>query len=162
MKFINKALLTLGALAAVAVPVGTAVASSASASVGAPAVVQAYHAPVQLGHTLKLVYQGNTYTYQVEAFTQQDGVVHGWLFDPYLAAQHNPGISGWLRINGDVTGKTVVFDVQYPTTVPADQQGLRGFTGTIAPVPGHPFQHVVTGVWDETGTEAGTGTFTLS
>ena len=142
-------------VAAVAVPlalagaVATTAASSASAAPAAPAATVSAH--YQIHHQwqlrgpnqVKLTYQGSTYTYKV-LFSQQRGseLLTGRLTDSYL-----PGI---LPVNGVVFGNYVVFSVVYPGA-----QGVRTFSGSID-------KHgVVTGLWTETGSEAGSGQFAL-
>ncbi len=142
----------------------TAAASSAPAASAAPAVTVAAHHPAyhqwQLRgpNQVKLTYQGSTYTYQVRFIQQraygqqygpqwwahqQDALLTGRLADSYL-----PGI---LPINGVVFGNHVVFSVVYP-----GNQGVRTFSGAIDS------NGKVSGLWTETGSEAGSGPFTLA
>lgn len=150
--------------AAVAVPlalagaVATAGASSASAASAAPAVTVSAHYPIQHQWQLNgrnkvsLTYQGSTYTYQVQFRTQQvygqlwgqkDELLTGRLTDSYLP--------GTLPVNGVIFGNYVVFSVVYPGS-----QGVRTFSGSIDS------HGMVKGTWTETGSEAGSGQFTLA
>jgi hypothetical protein len=95
-------------------------------------------------NTIDLTYGGSTFTYKTWTTEDAEGVITGWLYDKYLP--------GFLMIHGIVTGRVVLFEVTYPG---ADPQGTRAFDGTIS-WGGH-----VSGVWTETGSEAGSGTFTL-
>jgi hypothetical protein len=152
MKLINKAVLAAGAFAAVAVPVGVA-ASSASAATVAPAAVMSYRAPAP--DQLKLTYQGNTYTYNVQLREQWVApgveVISGHLTDTY----EPQAIS--LPVHGVQFGNDAVFSVQYPATGPdAGSQGVRTFSGVVGP------HGATSGNWSETGSEAGSGPFTLA
>jgi hypothetical protein len=151
MKLINKALLTAGALAAVAVPVGTAV--SASAATVAPATVMAYHVPAP--DQLALTFQGNTYKYNVNLHETwvAPGVelISGTLRDTYEPVAIN------LPVHGVQFGNDAVISVQYPSSGPdAGSQGVRTFSGTVG------LHGATSGNWSETGSEAGSGTFTLA
>jgi len=154
MKFITKAILGLGAFAAVAVPVGTTLASAAAP---ASAAVVAYHAPANITRdhtiTLKSPALSQTYTYKVALFESPNGQVQGWLQDPYVPA----GQSQFLPLSGLVTQKgDVSLVVNYPA---ADgNQGARFFNGLV--VPGHPV--TVAGPGDETGAENLAFTWTLT
>ena len=148
--------------AAVAVPlalagaVATTAASSASAAPAAPAAVAVAHVQHQYQlngrNQVALTYQGSTYKYAVQFRTQQvygqlwgqrDELLTGRLTDSYL-----PGI---LPVNGVIFGNHVVFSVVYPGV-----QGVRTFSGTIGD------HGRVAGTWTETGSEAGSGPFTLA
>jgi hypothetical protein len=150
-----KAGLVAGALAAVAVPVATSAASASAATVStmsAPAPAPSYH---RMPDQLKLTFQGNTYSYNVHLRTQwvAPGIVlvRGHLTDAYEPQAISLPVSGVI-----FDGNDVVFSVQYPATGPdAGNQGVRTFSGTIG-LHGH-----VTGNWSETGSEAGSGLFTL-
>lgn len=128
-------------------------ATSASAATAAPAIVMSHRTPMP--DQLKLTFQGTTYTYNVQLRTQWVGngtfLVRGHLTDTYEPQTISLPVSGVIFGNGDV-----VLSLQYPTSGPdAGPQGLRTFSGHIGP------GGVVTGVWDETGSEAGSGQFTL-
>jgi hypothetical protein len=143
-------------VAAAAVPLAlagalaTTAASSASAAPAAPAVTASAHYQIHHQWQLRgpnqvsLTYKGSTYTYKV-LFSQQRGseLLTGTLRDSYLP--------GTLPVNGVVFGNYVVFSVVYPGA-----QGVRTFSGSIG-------KHgMVTGLWTETGSEAGSGQFTLA
>jgi hypothetical protein len=128
-------------------------ATSASAAVAAPASLVAYH-PGFNPDELKLQFEGNTYTYNVNLREVRvaPGVelVFGTLRDTYEPHAIN------LQVDGVQFGNDVVISTQYPTTGPdAGNQGDRTFSGVVGPH-GH-----VTGSWSETGTEDGSGAFTL-
>jgi len=97
-------------------------------------------------NTLDLTFQGNTFTYPVFLVASRDGAVTGVLFDKYL-----PGL---LTVSGDCSGGNIELDVNYPSI---DPQGSRAENLIVTPVPGHPHHGTVAGVWDETGSEAGSG-----
>ena len=162
MRFITKTAIAAGivaAAAAIAVPLA---ATASSAAVSAPATVTASNTPAhwQFGtNAINLTFGSTTYTYPVYLHTGSDGVVTGWLFDQYLAAENQPGVSGWLQVNGLVKGHNILLVVNYPS---GDPQGARAFNFVITPVPGHPHQGTVAGVWDETGPEAATGAAALA
>jgi len=115
------------------------------------AVVQ--HQDPSLGswNQLKLVYDNATYTYTYWVLLSQhrDGLLTGCVYDSYLAAE---GQYGWLAVHGDVADNVVQFEVTHPA---GDRQGSRAFIGTISGTGALP------GIWDETGSEAGAGTFSL-
>jgi hypothetical protein len=128
-------------------------ATSASAAVAAPASLVAYH-PAPSPDQLKLQFEGNTYTYNVNLrevrVAPGTELVFGMLRDSYEPHAIN------LPVDGVQFGNDVVISVQYPSTGPdAGNQGVRTFSGVVGPH-GH-----VTGSWSETGTEAGSGAFTL-
>jgi hypothetical protein len=133
-----------GAIAGAVIPASSAAASTVSlASYKAPAPDQ-----------LKLVYDGTTYTYDVSLHEQfvAPGVelISGTLRDTYEPA----AIS--LPVHGIQFGDDAVLSVKYPTSgIDAGDQGVRTFSGTVG-LFGH-----VTGHWSETGTENGSGPFTL-
>jgi hypothetical protein len=129
-------------------------AASASAASAAPATTVSAHYPVHRSWDLNgrnevsLTYLGGTFTYQVR-FSQQRGgeLLTGMLTDKGLAKGQQV-----LQVNGVVFGNYVVFSVVYPAS---GTQGVRTFSGTIAK------DGSVAGSWTETGTEAGSGPFTL-
>jgi hypothetical protein len=146
-----KAGLVAGTVAAVAVPVGVA-ATSASAATVAPAAVMSYRVPAP--DQLKLTYQGNTYTYKVQLREQWVApgveVISGHLTDTYEPVAIN------LPVHGIQFGNDAVLSVSYPTTGPdAGNQGVRTFSGVVG------LHGATSGNWSETGTEAGSGPFTL-
>lgn len=149
-----KSALVVTAASAVAVPAAMAATSASAATVStmSASVRQLPPTPDQL----HLVFQGHTYNYNVRLRTQWVApgtfLVRGYLTDSYEPQAINLPVRGVIFGNGDV-----VLSVQYPTTGPdAGNQGLRTFSGQITGPHGQ-----VTGVWDETGTEAGSGPFTL-
>ena len=105
-----------------------------------------------------LTYAGSTYTYRVHFLTLLLRGHHGIkveLLSGALRDTYEPQALT-LPLYGAISGNQVVFSVRYPVTgVDAGNQGVRTFSGTI----GHHGQ--VTGTWSETGTEAGTGPFSL-
>ena len=98
-------------------------------------------------NTVTLTYDSGSYSYSV-ALTQKGSCLTGTLTDTHAS----PTLS--LPITGSVNGNHATFSVTYPTT--AGSQGTRTFTGTI----GH--KGAVSGTWAETGTEAGSGPWSLS
>jgi len=98
-------------------------------------------------NTVTLTYNSGSYSYSV-ALTQKGSCLTGTLTDTHAS----PTLS--LPITGSVNGNHATFSVTYPTT--AGSQGTRTFTGTI----GH--KGAVSGTWAETGTEAGSGPWSLS
>jgi hypothetical protein len=97
-------------------------------------------------NTVDLVYNSGNYTYAV-TFRQDGSCLGGTLTDTGLA----PGSQN-LAISGTVDDSHITFSVTYPT----GYQGTRTFSGRIG-------RHgAVSGTWDETGTENGTGTWSLA
>jgi hypothetical protein len=97
------------------------------------------------GHnSVEAVYQGSTYTYSV-TFRQFGGCLTGTLTDPYYPTTG--------PIFGTVYRNHVTFSFAYPS---GSVQGVRTFTGTINR------WGYLSGTWSETGSENGTGTFTLA
>ena len=119
-------------------------------------------------NTVNAVFEGSTYSYSV-TFRQFGSCLGGTLTDGYF----NPptGVTG--PIQGTVRGNHVTFSFTYPA---GSVQGTRTFNGYIHPQwyrqwyrQGHRwhFRWVfrtgsLTGKWSETGTENGSGTFSLS
>jgi len=99
------------------------------------------------GNTVDLTYEGGAYTYSV-TITQKGSCLTGTLTDKYYST---PALTG--PISGTVKGDDVTFTFNYPAN---SVQGARTFTGTIG-------RHgAVSGTWGETGSEHGTGTWTLA
>jgi hypothetical protein len=157
MRSITKATLrTFAGLAAAAALVagGAGVASAATVSpaahTGASWVGQgcSYRALEHWnlnGHNkVEAVYQGTTYTYSV-TFRQFGSCLSGTLTDSYYPTTG--------PIFGTVVRNHVVFTFRYPS---GSVQGARTFSGYINRWGG------VSGNWWETGSEQGTGTFTLA
>lgn len=96
---------------------------------------------------VEAVYLGNTYTYKV-TFKQFGSCLGGTLTDSYFLPA---GTSG--PVFGTINRNHVTFSFRYPS---GSVQGTRTFTGTINR------WGFVSGTWSETGTEMGTGTFTLA
>ena len=90
------------------------------------------------------VYLGSTYTYKV-TFKQFGSCLTGTLTDGYFPTTG--------PISGTVNRNHVTFSFTYPS---GSVQGTRTYTGTINR------WGAVSGTWSETGTEMGTGTFTLA
>jgi hypothetical protein len=93
---------------------------------------------------VEAVYLGTTYTYKV-TFKQYGGCLTGTLTDS--------GYPTTGPIVGTIHRNHVTFSFSYPS---GSIQGTRTFTGTINR------WGAVSGTWSETGTENGTGTFTLA
>jgi hypothetical protein len=89
-------------------------------------------------------FEVNTYDYPVY-FTQRGDCLTGTMTDP--------GASFSGRIHGTVYGNFVIFSVTYPS---GSKQGTRTFNGTI-----NRWGHV-SGSWSETGSENGSGSWSLS
>jgi hypothetical protein len=138
------------AIAASALGAGAGIAASAAgpASAATTAAVVTHQAPVLNNwHQMNLVYNGTTYTgYWVLLYSHRDGLLTGWLYDPNL-----PSGQRYMAVHGVVNGSVVQFNATYPA---GDPQGSRGFIGVIG-------TGAFSGVWNETGSEAGTGTFTF-
>jgi hypothetical protein len=152
---LTKAVLTVGALSAVAVPVAMNAASASAATVSTMSVSAPAPSFHRMPDQLKLTFQGNTYSYNVHLRTQwvAPGVVlvRGHLTDAYEPQAISLPVTGVI-----FNGNDVVLSVQYPATGPdAGNQGVRTFSGTIG------LHGAVSGNWSETGTEAGSGAFTL-
>jgi hypothetical protein len=95
------------------------------------------------GYTMDLLYLSNHYYYTL-TLNQSGNTITGSLNDPYLPEK--------LPVNGTITGNSVEFSVNYPT----NYQGRRTFTGTINS------SGVLSGNWNETGTEQGLGDWSNS
>jgi hypothetical protein len=154
-------ILAAGASALALAGVVAASAATASAAPAAPAATASAHYQYQRQWELRgpnqvsLTYLGSTYTYKVQFSTykvpiswqKQGELLTGTLTDKGLAKGQQT-----LQVNGTIFGNYVVFSVVYPASGP---QGVRTFSGTID-------KHGnVAGSWTETGTEAGSGPFTL-
>lgn len=105
-----------------------------------------------------LTYDGSQYTYQVQFRTLLLRGPHGTkveLLTGKLTDKYEP-VPLTLPLSGTISGNHVVFSVRYPSKgVDAGNQGVRTFKGTID-------RHgKVTGTWSETGSEAGSGPFSL-
>ena len=96
-------------------------------------------------NTVTAVYQYHDFTYAV-SFDQDGSCLNGTLTDTYLP----PGEQK-MRITGTVDGREITFSVTYPT----NYWGTRTFRGRIY------WDGEVSGKWFETGTENGSGTWTL-
>ena len=94
-------------------------------------------------NTVALTYRSGNYTYSVN-FTQNGSCLGGTLHDGYYP--YNAAISG------TVSGNAVTFTIRYPAH---SIQGTRTFGGTIS-------SGIVTGTWSETGSEHGSGTWSLT
>jgi hypothetical protein len=93
---------------------------------------------------VEAVYQGTTYTYSV-TFKQFGSCLTGTLTDGYYPTTG--------PIFGTVSKNHVVFSFRYPS---GSVQGLRTYNGYINR------WGAVSGTWSETGSENGSGTFTLA
>jgi hypothetical protein len=96
-------------------------------------------------NVVTLTFNGGSYSYNV-VLTQKGSCLTGTLTDTHAS----PTLS--LPITGTVSGSDVVFSVTYPTGV----QKTRTFTGKVS-------RHgAVSGTWAETGTENGSGPWSLT
>jgi hypothetical protein len=95
-------------------------------------------------NTVDLTYNSGSYTYAV-TIIQKGSCLTGSLSDA--------GVPTTGPISGTVNGNNVTFSFNYPTN---SIQGKRTFTGTI----GH--HGAVSGTWGESGSEHGTGAWTLA
>jgi hypothetical protein len=140
------------AVAAGLVVGGTGVANAATTS---PSTAQSSHHPacnpwarerwnLNGKNQVKAVYLGSTYTYSV-TFRQFGSCLSGSLTDSYYPTTG--------PIWGTVNKNYVTFSFAYPS---GSVQGTRTFTGTISR------WGAVSGTWSETGSENGTGTWTLA
>jgi hypothetical protein len=114
-------------------------------------------------NTVEAVYQGTTYSYSV-TFKQYGSCLGGTLTDS--------GYPTTGPIHGVISGNHVTFSFAYPS---GSVQGTRTFDGYIHP---HWYRHwywhngwhfwwtfkvgTLSGNWSETGTENGSGTFSLA
>lgn len=143
-------------IAATALTLSTG-AASAFASTTTPHIPSACRATLFSHDKLTLTLGTSDFTYKVNLHLTPAGpffsnveVVSGTLCDTYEP------VPLALPVHGITFGDDVVFSVAYPSTgVDAGDQGVRTFSGVIGP------WGMVTGDWTETGTEAGSGTFTL-
>jgi hypothetical protein len=94
-------------------------------------------------NTVVLTYHGGTYRYSIN-LTQEGSCLSGSLTDAGYP------VSG--PISGTVSGNAVTFTFSYPRH---SIQGTRTFAGTIS-------SGAVSGTWSESGTERGSGSWTLA
>jgi hypothetical protein len=99
-------------------------------------------------NTVALIYNGGNYTYGV-TIHQNGGCLSGTLTD--LGIPNGPTTG---PIFGTIKGNQLTFSFRYTYT--GERQGLRTFTGAIGR------SGAVNGTWDETGPEAGTGSWSLA
>jgi hypothetical protein len=155
MQFRTKFLAGIGTLAAGGLAIGSlAMASGASAATANFPPRPAHHAcAANLNgyNVLDLTFQGSTFTYPVFLHVGDNGLISGVLVDKGLPAGHQV-----LRVNGLCIGDNVILDSNYPAV---DPQGARSEDMVITPTTYH--RGTVAGVWDETGTEAGSGAASL-
>lgn len=127
-------------------------ATSASAATVAPATTMAAHVPFVAPlfgtwHKMTVTLNGTTYNgYWVYMVLHHDGLLTGWLYD---GNSDTAGVPGYLPLHGDYANGVVQFNAKYPA---GDPQGDRAFLAIAGP--GH-----LTGIWNETGTEDGSGAF---
>jgi hypothetical protein len=95
-------------------------------------------------NTVDLTYKNSPFTYAV-TIKQKGGCLTGTLTDS--------GVPTTGPITGTVNGDDITFSFTYPTN---SVQGKRTFTGTIS------HRGAVSGTWSESGSELGTGTWTLA
>jgi hypothetical protein len=145
---VSGAVLASGAIA------GTVAATSASAATAnapKPVFHRACAYNLNGGNEVKLTYLGTDYLYPVVYHTAPDGAVSGFLLDKGLPAGHQI-----LRLHGDCVGSDVDLGVNYPAV---DPQGQRVEDMNVTPISLH--YGSVSGVWTETGSEAGSGAASL-
>ena len=131
-----------GVAAAVAGP-----ASAATVSVVKPAVNPTLNAWNQM----TLAFNGITApNYWVLLRPHPGGLLTGWLYDPALPAGYR-----YLAVHGVIIGSGVLFGATYPSGPGFYGQGTRAFNGTIGST------GILSGVWNETGPEGLSGTFTF-
>jgi hypothetical protein len=153
-RFLTAAAITLGILGLAGGAAGAASASVTHPHIPPPSACRA----TMFSHDRLTLTDGTTnFVYRVNLHLTPAGpifnpveVVSGALCDTYEP------IPIALPVHGVVFGDNVVFSVAYPSTGPdAGDQGVRTFSGVIGP------WGQVSGSWSETGTEAGSGPFTL-
>jgi hypothetical protein len=156
MRGISKAVLRTGAGLAVAAALVVGGAGVASAAPVSPAA----HTTSSFGpgcnpfareqwnlngrNRVEAVYLGSTFTYSV-TFRQFGSCLTGTLTDPYFPTTG--------PVFGTVFRNDVTFSFRYPS---GSIQGTRTYSGTINR------RGAVSGTWSETGSEQGSGTFTLA
>jgi hypothetical protein len=144
----------VGAVATIGAVAGFAMTSANAATLNTPKPaphVCAYD--YNGGNVLDLTYLGSTYTYPVVLHEASNGLVTGYLYDKGLPAGQR-----YLAVHGVCVGGDVDLGVNYPT---ADPQGQRVEDMNVTPIAGHPHYGKAAGVWDETGSEAGSGAASL-
>jgi hypothetical protein len=151
-KFITRTIVAAtiaGSGLGVAASVATAVAPAAQAAVvtSAPVIQPLFGT----WHKMTVTLNGTTYNgYWVLLHLHRDGKVTGWLFD---GNNDVTGVPGYLAVNGSYDGTAVQFNAEYPAGNP---QGDRGFIAINSA------GHLLTGLWNETGTEGGSGAFAFT
>jgi len=141
------------AIAASAIGVPAALAITASASTTSAVVMSAPVVQPLFGywHKMTVTLNGTTYDgYWVLLHLHHDGLVTGWLFDGH---NDTVGVPGYLRVHGSFDGSAIQFNAEYPA---GDPQGDRGFLAINNP------GSLLNGLWNETGSEAGAGTFAFT
>ena len=157
MRSISKTMLRTCAGLAVAAGLVAGGAGVASAATTSPTTAQSNHHPacnpwarerwnLNGNNKVNAVYLGTTYTYSV-TFKQAGSCLGGTLTDTYYAGTATGPIWGTVNKN------SVTFSFAYPS---GSVQGTRTFTGTINR------WGAVSGTWSETGSEQGSGTWTLA
>jgi len=155
MRGISKTMLRTCAGLAVAAGLVAGGAGVANAATTSPTTAQSNHHPacnpwarerwnLNGKNQVKAVYNGSTYTYSV-TFRQFGSCLSGTLTDSYYPT------TGPLW--GTVNKNYVTFSFAYPS---GSIQGTRTYTGTINR------WGYVSGTWSETGSENGSGTWTLA
>jgi hypothetical protein len=155
MRGISKTMLRTCAGLAVAAGLVVGVTGVASAATTSPTAQSTHHGPacnpwarerwnLNGKNQVQAVYLGKTYTYSV-TFRQFGSCLSGTLTDSYYP------VTG--PISGTVNRNHVTFSFTYPS---GSIQGTRTYTGTINR------WGAVSGTWSETGSENGSGTFTLA
>jgi hypothetical protein len=137
--------LAAGAFTGVVAATASTPAMAQTVSVVKPSVV----APLfGTWHKMTVTLNGTTYTgYWVYMVRHTDGALTGWLYD---GNQDTVGVPGYLPLHGDASGDVIQFNAKYPA---GDPQGDRAFVAINTP------GSLLSGIWQETGSEAGSGTF---
>jgi hypothetical protein len=149
-------ILSIGALAGTVAFAGGA----SAATTGQPHPTQLPRAcatHVRASDNLRLNLGTSNFNYQVRLRLAPVFFQRGVLVISGTLCDTNEPIPAVLPVHGVIFGHVAVFSVSYPTTGPdAGNQGVRTFVGVIGP-----HGQIVGGHWSETGTEAGSGLFSL-
>jgi hypothetical protein len=132
-------------------------ASAATTNVPAPHLPAACQTHVRGSDNLQLTFDNQTFRYQVRLRLSPVFFQRGVLVVSGTLCDTNEPVPLVLPVHGVIFGHGIaILSVVYPTVGPdAGNQGVRTFSGVIGP------HGSVAGTWSETGTEAGSGPFTL-